>query len=106
LSEEKIEEDDWFSGSKPPAVERSQLLRFLTTFCDLELEVSRIGGLYGAVVLKNNRGERVILMERLYRDGVAWIEHPTEEDLTQAREANDLQEVWNSPRSFFMHALV
>lgn len=104
-SDSFVSPDPW-SEIEVPTVENSRLLLFLTTFCELEIELSRIGNLIALVLLKRKEGRRVILTQRLYRDGVCILEDPTEEELEMAREDKDLISIWNSPRSQYMSELV
>ena len=106
MSDSRSNDHGPFSEVEAPTVESSRLLHFLTTFCDLEVELSRVGGLIALVILKREDGRRVILMQRVFRGGVYSLEDPTDDEVAMARAKADLAELWNSPRGVYMTELV
>ena len=58
-----------------------------------------------AAAVRFQGGRTLLLVERTYREGVAFIADPTEAELTIARDGS-LWDIWNSERSIHLFDLL
>jgi hypothetical protein len=75
------------------------LVELLAGYAGVTLETRRDDPcLQGALLVFGSGGQRLIVVERTYREGIVALVDPTEEEVAMLRQG-DLWKIWNSDRA-------
>ena len=81
------------------------LIELMNELLGLEVELRRSDGALAAALVATSTDRKILLVERIYREGVGYIVDPNTQEIETARDGN-LWDTWNSQRAVLLRGVV